>query len=702
MSSSMGDTSGSLYWDAERLYRLLPAIHRLRDAERGAPLRALVEVLAEQALVLDESLEQLYDDLFIETCADWAVPYIGELIGYRPLHGLPPQLSGARAEVANTIDYRQSKGTAAMLERLARDVTGWDARVVEFFQLLATTQHLNHLRRQHHYAPDLRRWRPLERIGGGFDSVAHSAELRRINAGGRYNIPNIGIFVWRLQAMALALSPATPAGDAWRFRISPLGDDRPLFSRPQPQTTPRAGELNVAQALSRRTLDADLAAHYGALLSLEIHVDGAPLPLSAVHVCNLSDAGAAWAHLPETGVAVDPVLGRLAFPPGEAAPERVQLRAHHGFPGLIGGGVYERAAGFAIDEPPLAVLSQGEALQAALDTAASGGAVEVSDSARYAQTPAVSVTAGAVLELRAANGQQPHLQLSGDVLIQGEDGAECHLDGWLISGGALVVPAASGLRRLVLRHCTLVPGLVLGTDGAPGSPGAPSIVVESPDCDLLLEHCVTGALRLHRDARLSAQGSAIDAHAPQAVAIAAPDGTGAAAPLTLVNCTVIGKVHAVEFTLASNTLFDAALTEGDSWTAALRAERRQSGCVRHCWLPQAVRLPRRYRCQPETAAAAAVEQALRDTPGLSASAQASITANVLARVRPLFTDRRYGRPAYLQLADGIATAIATGADDESEIGVWHDLYQPQRQAHLLTRLDEYLRVGLEAAVLHAT
>ena len=33
-----------------------------------------------------------------------------------------------------------------MLEELARDVTGWAAHVVEFFELLMWNQNLNHLR----------------------------------------------------------------------------------------------------------------------------------------------------------------------------------------------------------------------------------------------------------------------------------------------------------------------------------------------------------------------------------------------------------------------------------------------------------------------------------------------------------------------------------------------------------------------------
>ena len=110
------------------LYELLPAIYRIRDAERGEPLKTLLSVIADQVGVLEEDLAQLYDDQFIETCAPWVVPYIGDLIGYRTLHNVVPKIGNQRAEVAHTIAFRRRKGTAAMLEQLARDVTGWNAR----------------------------------------------------------------------------------------------------------------------------------------------------------------------------------------------------------------------------------------------------------------------------------------------------------------------------------------------------------------------------------------------------------------------------------------------------------------------------------------------------------------------------------------------------------------------------------------------
>jgi hypothetical protein len=150
-------------FDATRLFELLPTVYRLRDGEgigdTKNALRALIDVVASQVAVLEEDIDQLYDDQFIETCAPWVAPYIGDLIGYRTLYGLTDKIGSPRAEVADTIAFRRRKGTASMLEQLARDVTGWNARVVEFFQLLATTQYMNHIRSRNIAWVDMRRSR---------------------------------------------------------------------------------------------------------------------------------------------------------------------------------------------------------------------------------------------------------------------------------------------------------------------------------------------------------------------------------------------------------------------------------------------------------------------------------------------------------------------------------------------------------------
>src|SRR3954453_1729524 len=204
--------AGRGLYTAEELYRLLPAVYRIRDAEQDGVLRELIDVIAGQANVLAESLEQAYDAQFIETCAEWVAPYIGDLVGYRTLHGVVPAVASPRADVANTIRYRRRKGTVSVLEQLARDVTGWPAHAVEFFQLLATTQFMNHVRPQAQATANLRDAAHLEFAGtfqaGAFDACAHTVEMRRISTrSGRYNIPNLGMFLWVAQSLRLVCLP---------------------------------------------------------------------------------------------------------------------------------------------------------------------------------------------------------------------------------------------------------------------------------------------------------------------------------------------------------------------------------------------------------------------------------------------------------------------------------------------------------------
>src|SRR3954468_8123141 len=110
------------------LFDLLPAIHRVRDAAQGDQLRALLAVISREVQLVEQDITRLYDNWFIETCDEWVVPYIADLLGIRPLES--PASGGEavfsqRRYVANTLAYRRRKGTAAVLEQLAADITGW-------------------------------------------------------------------------------------------------------------------------------------------------------------------------------------------------------------------------------------------------------------------------------------------------------------------------------------------------------------------------------------------------------------------------------------------------------------------------------------------------------------------------------------------------------------------------------------------------
>jgi len=89
----------------DRLFDLLPAVHREHDDARGHALRALLAIIGEQVDVVEDDIERLYANWFIETCDDWVVPYIGDLIGYRAVHdaGEPGDPHTARASARNRI-----------------------------------------------------------------------------------------------------------------------------------------------------------------------------------------------------------------------------------------------------------------------------------------------------------------------------------------------------------------------------------------------------------------------------------------------------------------------------------------------------------------------------------------------------------------------------------------------------------------------
>ena len=635
-------------FDSERTYELLPAIYRIRDADQGEPLKALLSVVADQVGVLEEDLAQLYDDQFIETCAPWVVPYIGDLIGYRALHNIVPKVGSQRAEVAHTIGFRRRKGTAAMLEQLARDVTGWNARAVEFFQLLGWTQWTpNHIRPKNFYAPDLRQWEALEKINGPFDTVAHTLDVGHVaTAQGKYNIQNIGIFLWRLGAYSLTDSPAFPL-DAKRFLFHPLGYDTQLFTNPatEDEVTHLAEPINVPAPISRRVLDAYLSQYYGDGASVSL--DG--VPIEKIVVCDLSG----WVRTPPAGkIAIDPTLGRIAFAKAQTEPPLVTF--HYGFSDDMGGGEYDRAATFDAKLAPVEKVPLPHAtIQDAVNAVAAGGVVEISNSGRYTETPAINVNAGQRVELRAANEHRPTIVLSGNLVINGAADSEVTLNGLLIAGGAIRVNGA--LRALRLRHCALLPSL------------NPSLIVDLPDVAIEIDHCIVGALRVHERSNVSITDSIVDATNEAATAFAAANGTDAGGTLQVADTTVIGAIHTFELKLASNSIF----------MSDVRSEKKQQGCVRFSYLPLTSVVPRRYRCQPE---------------------QESDTL----RVKPQFTSLLYGDPGYGQLALRTAAEIRTGADDEAEMGAFHELYQPQRETNLRIRLAEYLRFGLEAGPFYVT
>lgn len=249
------------------LFERLPEIYRLRDAEVSPPgqLQRYVGVLDDALRAIRGHVEQLYHDQFIETCDDWVVAYIADLLGTTRLTGAPWTL---RADVARTVFHRRRKGTLGAIESLAFTVSGWAAHAAEMRERLAWAQHLNHQRPDAGGAPaaslvtsirasvrggtaTLRDPGLLGLVDGPFDAFAHVADVKPpVEKGGvaaGYNLPNLAIFLWRLEDYTVPVGkPAVPAapddivalpgagpGDAKfavRFFAHPLAEPASLFN----------------------------------------------------------------------------------------------------------------------------------------------------------------------------------------------------------------------------------------------------------------------------------------------------------------------------------------------------------------------------------------------------------------------------------------------------------------------------------------
>jgi hypothetical protein len=752
------------------LFQLVPAVYRMRDAEIAAsltlltaveqtqlttletkstpltadeqatlaellskskrgPLESLLMIIGEQLAVMAEDLDQLYDDQFIETCAAWVIPYIGDLIGYQSIHGIAPTVDNPRSEVAETISLRRRKGTVLVLEQLARDVTGWGAHAIEYFKLLGTTQYVKHVRKHNVYAPSVRSWQSRFYEDSGFSKLTRKIDVRNIAKPGlpRPNLQNIGIYLWSLNAYGITQGTPTPApstNGASCYRLSTLGVDMPLFHRAASQgesIEEAATPVNVPDLLSRLVLCADLqrgvASNYygeGSSLALYVTLSGELQLLNPyqLQVANLSGPDGSWLNVPAPGspytALIDPELGRIALPPNAvgATPPPLTASYHYGFNGPMGSGEYERRDTFLVNDPawifpypdtdPTPRYSD---LQTALTFVAGklgtqgSAALEITSSDTLSATAplTIDIPANCTLEFRAQNLSRPTLLLDGELSVTGDTGSALLVNGILIAAAPTMVPAVGTvalihipekrgtndnlLGTLNLIHTTLVPGWTLAPTGPsdtaiqPVQTNQPTIVVEAPGTAVVASLSVLGPIHAVATASVSLTDSILDATDRTLAAYAAPSGTQGGAPLTLIGCTAVGKVHATVLTLVSNSIVWAASTAA---SPGLVADRLQTGCVRFSFLPYKAVTPRRFEC---------IEQAL-------------------ASAEPVFSNTHYAQPAYLKLWACTLNSIRRGADDGGEMGAFHFLLAPLRETDLILRLQEYLPVGLNAGLIY--
>jgi len=477
-------------------------------------------------------MDRMWADQSIETCDDWVIPYLGDLLGTNLVTNLDARAQ--RLDVAKTIHYRRRKGTIEILEELALDVTGWTAHVVEAFRRLGRTRHgLDPAIGPAGFpqpsaddtAPQLLRTEGLVGLltggpAGGladlraahgatlantpFDESFHTADFRAgRGAAGHFAIPNLLVFLWRLISFpVVAGTPVAVSGCPGQYVFDPTGRQVPLF-------------------LPAPSVPDDFAGSWTPAREWQV-----PGPLTSSLEAAITGTGPTGPSYPDADVppryslgegwqltSIWPEIGRFAVAPSPP-PGPLTVGYQYGFSSMIGAGPYDRVL---LGNPPAAagpetVVSGGTGLDAALVEAGTAGTVTVGDSRTYPALADVGSPADPIASLlvRAGPGTRPVLRPPApgpaQWIFTGGGGADLVLDGLTVSGCDVVLRGSFDTVRITA--CTVDPGT-----SAPGSPpiataadGAPlapcRIFVEADPAggggvigQLLADHCILGPVR---------------------------------------------------------------------------------------------------------------------------------------------------------------------------------------------------------------
>ena len=623
--------------------------------------------------------------------------------------------------------------------------------MLEFFLRLETTQHMNHRRLANYRTPDLRDVDTLELLNSPFDSIAHTADVRHIAANrGRYNIPNIGVFLWRLQSYFVPRSrarAAVPADDG-RYFFNPLATDTPLFNRPQTETdaTALAAEINVPGMLRRRPVYEELearrqslaagglpsAAYFGDVPVVQVWLNGVEVLPEEIAICDLSDPNPpiadGWPRPPAVKnyggvprnikIGVDPRLGRLALPTGVAALP-VEVGYAYGFSGDVGAGPYDRGT----------LLS---------DWIAAGGR-KVSwqmgitkNAALLAASPnpaqITSTLSDAITKWKAFAGITPNAFglitiLDSDTYVEDLTGANtvdipatCALAivaaDWPILRDASNIPfrrtgdfVTAGLRPTLQGGISIrgLAGAVKAEAILDGLQITGNVTVLVGDLGTLrmghLSIVPSSGFQVNPSVTPATQNTELAIRIERSItgAISLPDTVHS---LALADSIVASGITAD----SSKPGITANGADVDIQTSTIlgtiNVRSLEAGNSILLGLATAIRRQIgcvRFSYVPDNSTTGRRYHCQPDL-ALSAEKDASLYPGIRLRVQPLFTSIDFGDPGYAQLALNCAAEIVSGADDAAEMGAFDYLKQPQREANLRSSLDEYLRFGLEAGI----
>jgi hypothetical protein len=717
---------------SDKLWNLLPAVYRTEDSTilgANGPLRELVNRIGSQAAVLRRSIDRLWEDQSIETCDDWVITYIADLLATNLVASQDAR--GQRLDVAKTIYYRRRKGTVAILEEIAHDITGWDARVVEFFRRLGRTRHSLDPEIGYPAAtPDPAGNRALQlaegligsltntAIGGwadlryafgalhaqspfstgapirppsAFDEYFHTADFRKGRGrSGWYNIPKLGVFLWRLFSFGVDFT--TPVGNPNNpacFSFDPTGRLISLFAASSrsfgddwvsPQEWQLPGPIStplLAHALAnpeQETLYSESVPGQ----ALEFNSLGAFAQLGTDY--ELADSSQVSTYPPAAGatpsVMIFPEEGRIAVLQPLRGPLFVTY--HYGFSATIGAGPYDRRilgrTAHPVPVPVHKVSDGGNALAGQLAGLAPIGTLAIGDSLTYDSV--ADVTGIDQVAIIAANQRRPVIRLASPApnptewKLSGNPLASLTLDGLLVSGGDVVLQGEFDTVNITC--CTFDPGTAGKSSAFAKSIDGRDLIpchlqVEARIRQLNVDRCILGPIQT------SAAGEIEELNVSDSIIQAL------GADQALVLSTGVVKLNRV--TVLGRATLDRLYASECILNSVFRVNDTQDGCIRFtAWSTGSV-IPRKY-------------ESVEIPPGA-----------------PLFTSLEFGQPGYAQLLETVdrnivsgapGATISEGAEDGSEMGAFAREKTPIKRRSVLIKYQEFMPAGLVPVIIYVT
>ena len=687
VSDADTDTDGYQAYYAGKLWSLLPAIYQTLDATStfdtnnpnppNGPLREIVNRIGAQCATLRRSIDRMWEDQSIESCDNWVIPYIGAQLATNLVSSLDAR--SRRLEVFKTIYYRQRKGTLPILEEIAANTTGWDARVIEMSRRMARARHgLDPmlpwpagavLRTPAGGYADLRDNYVASRVGTSIDEFSYTTDVR-LGQGhtGWYNIPQLGIFLWRLDSVPVqGVTPVAASDDENQYTFDPTGRDIPLFVAPEAQAfdtnwaSRREAQLPgpidlllLRHSLSKLYASTQTPNSIG--LYLATHDAMTLVPLDEIST-DFRDT---------TRYVIDPAHGRFTTPAEPQAPTaRLAVSYCYGVPSTIGAGAYDRGP-----VPSPGVLQTVSGGGANLPGATSG-TVQIADSLTYDQAPDYAIDSTAVgLVLSAGNLQRPLIRFAPVSLELAQwtftadmcngVGGTLRLDGLFVSGGDIVL--AGSFEKVVLSTSTLDPGAWDGTAAQlaiDGQPLLPShLIISGTVRSLVIDRCILGPVTTTDTAnveRITITNSILQVVAPNdAISITTGE-------TRMQGCTILGNASFRQLE-ASDSLFYGEVTVADN----------QRGCMRFSAFTPGSVLPSQYEC---------VELDPRQA---------------------LFASTVFGQPDYGRLLATVGQKISAGAENGSEMGVYFRDENPIKESSLMIKYQEFMPIGLNPVLIYVT